>query len=1793
MGITQSVNLVKEAFGAMFDDTVGREIRLREQILQTSITLASTNRVLLKGVDIEDPTAKLKALEKPIEASIDRLRTKSLEIAGTTSEALISTFSIVSSQIGRFGGTLKDAEDLAAKFAGALGTLGMSDPGYARQEIGSLLMGNIGPDSVLAKTLGITNADIEQAKRSAGGLVQFLKDKLATFEAGQKTASRGFSGLTSNFAELSQEIKRNFGAPILDGILTRLSKLYDMIGGAKGSGAFEKYLKTARAAGSLVAGIGNDALATITSSQAGQSINTKSFTAVADTLEKTFAKVSRYITEQFDKAGAAIRTVVDSIASAVKTLLPTFAEVVAVLAKLKIDQLQVQLSSFSQLVRVISSLAGAYKEYLNMLNAFMSTPLGQYINEIRAEFKVLESTGVMAIARLVASLVLARASFATFKAGLIAVAEAIKVGLVNAINTLGTVFEFVAKVVVTTITTVVNVVTAAISKLMRLGVAVFTELQTVLAAVSTQFAAMGGVFQTLSQPLMKMSVALGALNAALDKTDANMMDFAAKTRAAMGVADTSIQKTKANILNLGEILGTKLVNGAKAAGSAMLNLGAVFLRSIATMALWQVAFAVVFDGIRRLGEAWERMNQDRAGNTAINELNNGLAEQARQARATGKALDEVTAARVRMRQEETNTTIKNNQKDIEDSLRKEAEQREKIAAFTKQLQREEKSLRENGYRSQFNVREADTGIKLAREEIAKEKKKQAEAAANIQRARAALGGTGSSDSGDGVNLAAQRNRQVIEDLANFEKSTRLAIEDEIYNYRRQIQQKELELFRTKGEVEIAQIDFRNRRLIEGTTSDAQASLSALNTWITTKKRSELDLEARKREAAQAMAEMERALGRFRLNLENQIAELRKRINEYDIKVLDRRIKGEQLIAEIRNGSISWEAPGSGDGRAFVGQTGHASGPHAHLQGSNQSKVIEEALHAIKQWQRDGVQHIQLSNAKIDVKGITDDTRLREAIRAEITAHSARSRAGVFTADIAVPLGTRVPVPLGPLTPNRGNGGITGVNPNTGISWMHLKEGSQGGGSAPPSAGGGTLPGGGSGLSTFERGYLTRMSHLEGGYGVHGSAARSSSNARGYFQLIPSSERWLRDAGKGDLADRLLSTDYNVAIKAAKEFAIFSRPASRALFAQGDVAGLDRLLNRTWTSLPGGDEAATGARLARGNSYLRSGGIGGGDLGAAPTPPDVNLKIDTGELDGALSRLKNISAELLRQSAAIADIQNKDNWNAYVRSLDTTTKALEEADTQLRNQKISADVVIAAMQDNPFSDSDELQVQIQHKQALAALDIRRSTLLAQNKKMEGMTAAERQAAEKAIEDAYKKDVAQLDLISKKDLERLGIAKQIAQFQSIISSTTQARTSAINEIIQMRSAAAGATLSPTDFLGKRMLAAREAITNDYNERTQGGTQPLLGKAAEQYEAFARQQVALAQSLAAVDKELYVFAERLRTAQESAQILTEGYKGLIKSVMQGNSLADASKEMATAIADRFTDMLLNYAFKPIEAQIEEMFKKLFNVNDPQSKNTTALDSLTFTIDGKLVPALDKLTTAISGTPEGGTTSGAGPGATPKQEVNRFTETLQKATQGLALTATVTMSIVGGIQQMKKGGAFNTLMGLASIFGGLGAGFGAFAPGGLFARRAAGGPISAARPYLVGEQGRELILPAKDGVVLPNHVTEAFLASRNALGGYRAAPEDGDPLNASRAALESTALFTRERQNEQTWLNSLAIQAAPMNVKYEAQVINNVEYVTADQFRRGMTDAAERGRHLTITALKNNISSRRQIGI
>ena len=156
----------------------------------------------------------------------------------------------------------------------------------------------------------------------------------------------------------------------------------------------------------------------------------------------------------------------------------------------------------------------------------------------------------------------------------------------------------------------------------------------------------------------------------------------------------------------------------------------------------------------------------------------------------------------------------------------------------------------------------------------------------------------------------------------------------------------------------------------------------------------------------------------------------------------------------------------------------------------------------------------------------------------------------------------------------------------------------------------------------------------------------------------------------------------------------------------------------------------------------------------------------------------------------------------------------------------------------------------------------------------------------------------------------------------------------------------------------------------------------------------------------------------------------------------------------------------------------------------------------------------------------------------------------------------------------------------------------------RANGGPVSANTPYIVGERGPELFVPFQQGNITSNEDLEAQMRDTRSAnmafsGGNRFQRGGDSSVSNSFQQLQSVNLpFTRNaEQSSMVAAERETAQAinnpAPINVRFESQVINGVEYVTAEQHRQGMTQAAERGRAMTLTTLQNSPRTRSKVGI
>ena len=503
-GLQQITGVLKQAFGGMFNATVGESIRLRESILKTQTALASTNDVLRDGEVITDPYEAIVALTGTIEQRIASIRDRSLELAGVTSNEVIEVFGMVAQQIGSIGGSLKDAEDLAISFAGALGTFGI--PLYqARQEIGSILRGDITTDSYLAKSLGIRNEDVAKAKQSTEGVVGFLEKRLKTAVAGQRIAAQSFAGVASNIADFQELFGQAFGDGLVQPLIDGLTKVYNLLVLIKdnaltaatslgqGFGGAARILGGAIGAGA--SSVTGDSGATIQASNRAQKLAqdaSRALTKLALDIRRTLQEVTANITNVVSKLGTGL------------------AKLGAAFVSLNVQVFQNLLETFKLLTDAVSSFAGVFQGALELYAGFLSLPGVQYLAEVGAQFKLLEVIGVAGLLKVVLTGGILMASLQKLKLMIASVVAVFKGALAAALATVGGALQgfAVALDLLLKKLGVTNVqLTAFIAQLQATG--------TSATATASKLGAATGAATMLGKGIMALTIKMLAFNALL------------------------------------------------------------------------------------------------------------------------------------------------------------------------------------------------------------------------------------------------------------------------------------------------------------------------------------------------------------------------------------------------------------------------------------------------------------------------------------------------------------------------------------------------------------------------------------------------------------------------------------------------------------------------------------------------------------------------------------------------------------------------------------------------------------------------------------------------------------------------------------------------------------------------------------------------------------------------------------------------------------------------------------------------------------------------------------------------------------------------------------------------------------------------------------------------------------------------------------------------------------------------------------------------------------------------------
>lgn len=233
-GVQMAVDAAMSIGGRFYDLLIGQNERLNQGVLQSAASIAATSRVFQDGMQLTDPTQTIKALQGPLLDAIKQVELDTMKLVGVTSQQTTQVFNTILGNVGLLNGQSKEfvssidsAVGLAPGLVATLGTLGL-DMGQANQEMRDLLQGTIGPDSTIAKSLGITKQMVDDWK-AQGILVDKLREKFQPFVDANAIASESVMGYTSNIKDIIEIIGRDIGAPIAEKFVAGLKQVYQLL----------------------------------------------------------------------------------------------------------------------------------------------------------------------------------------------------------------------------------------------------------------------------------------------------------------------------------------------------------------------------------------------------------------------------------------------------------------------------------------------------------------------------------------------------------------------------------------------------------------------------------------------------------------------------------------------------------------------------------------------------------------------------------------------------------------------------------------------------------------------------------------------------------------------------------------------------------------------------------------------------------------------------------------------------------------------------------------------------------------------------------------------------------------------------------------------------------------------------------------------------------------------------------------------------------------------------------------------------------------------------------------------------------------------------------------------------------------------------------------------------------------------------------------------------------------------------------------------------------------------------
>jgi tape measure domain-containing protein len=683
----------------------------------------------------------------------------------------------------------------------------------------------------------------------------------------------------------------------------------------------------------------------------------------------------------------------------------------------------------------------------------------------------------------------------------------------------------------------------------------------------------------------------------------------------------------------------------------------------------------------------------------------------------------------------------------------------------------------------------------------------------------------------------------------------------------------------------------------------------------------------------------------------------------------------------------------------------------------------------------------------------------------------------------------------------------------------------------------------SGNTDFTAQYFRRLSVLESDGGKNW--VNPSSGATGFFQFLESTVKDLTRLGINPAG--ATSRNYNEAAQTAKSYAIAMHPIVKQLLADRDVNGLDRILNRLWTSLPGGAEAASGERLARANALIggartpitgggvyTEGGYGPATRGGANA---YDPHFDIARLDGAefgraaLDAFVKVNGKPLSAGYTVPG----PTGGSYGASRDggaRVHRAIDYAFGGGAKMTLAGGAKWTSTSSTDYGDRTVFQTpdgtfyRVIHGKfsgstaggGMAAGGTPAAMVTPQLKPLPPRLGP--QAGPDLTAEYARLDASQAAIGANTDQTNANLAA--ADLKRIYEDRANVLRGITEELDkQLKQGEAGA----------EQEAARLAYLRD-------GITPAL---ADQFAALDAQTAAMREQLEMQARSYELEAKKLGVSEELKKVYMD-LANLARAQaggLDGQTAARRNQLVQADAAKKDPKNILTQEISDRQAKLDELL-------NPANQLIAAADSISMAFAD-----------AFQGIATGSVTAGQALSQMFKSIGASF---IQMAAQMLAQQAALSiLKLFGGAL---GGGGGGTDFGPINLFSGVdwgGAGF-----------RASGGPVDAGRPYITGEEGPELIIPRSAGTVIPARETAAVMARYRP--GSNIKDNRGTGSGAATGGEESTA-----------------------RVQYEVTRVNNINYVDEETFRREMAEserrAAARGAEGGYAMVGRDLQNRRSV--